>query len=562
MSETTAKRPKGLGDLYSGDHRAMKRREWRGVKDTMYDYWRWLKLLAMLGGKLGPVSVQLVKALKRYRWMMSYLTTPAFVDRHTVGLRGYELRYTHEQFFALLQNSAAMVRDLLERDAHLNPKSQKAAALREKTVIFDEMMPFQLMAGFPTLKGIPLQMIPIFEAGEVDQQANMYYIDAIEHFGLASDVCPLPGAECGCAVVDDYPDAGKLFISSTMPCDGSVVSTMYMERYFRHLDCYQITPPQRFNEDQVQEYAVKNLKGAIRFIEEHMGVTFDWDAYFKVMARHNEETKFMLDKWDINCTSYPQICGAGLALHREYEFQIASSLDDYFVKADRRVNRMMLKGYERDKALDNKARYRAIVWSCPAHYYPSVSFALMTGSEALVPRDETLVYGPDLPTLRKDTPFARVTLVRTDDIQAAGEQAAYEIMKGIELKKYDAAPRGYMVRASALTWREQVRVSKDAVRGGLTFAGVGALLAKTYHENPHVKAVKVIFITLPDGPYAPLERLASQSEERKKALNHVLADLKMDCRACEWKPVCDEVDGMKEMHQKYIREQNNGRESL
>ena len=194
--------------------------------------------------------------------------------------------------------------------------------------------------------------------------------------------------------------------------------------------------------------------------------------------------------------------------------------------------------------------------------YPSVSFALMTGSEALVPRDETLVYGPDLPALRKDTPFARVTLVCTDDIEAAGEQAAYEIMKGIELKKYDAAPRGYMVRASALTWREQVRVSKDAVRGGLTFAGVGALLAKTYRENPHVKAVKVIFITLPDGPYAPLERLASQSEERKKALNHVLADLKMDCRACEWKPVCDEVDGMKEMHQKYIREQNNGRESL
>ena len=374
MSETTAKRPKGLGDLYSGDHRAMKHREWRGVKDTMYDYWRWLKLLAMLGGKLGPVSVQLVKALKRYRWMMSYLTTPAFADRHTVGLRGYELRYTHEQFFALLQNSAAMVRDLLERDAHLNPKSKKAAALREKTVIFDEMMPFQLMAGFPTLKGIPLQMIPVFEAGEVDQQANMYYIDAIEHFGLASDVCPLPGAECGCAVVDDYPDAGKLFISSTMPCDGSVVSTMYMERYFRHLDCYQITPPQRFNEDQVQEYAVKNLKGAIRFIEEHMGVTFDWDAYFKVMARHNEETKFMLDKWDINCTPYPQICGAGLALHREYEFQIASSLDDYFVKADRRVNRMMLKGYERDKALDNKARYRAIVWSCPAHYYSNFTY--------------------------------------------------------------------------------------------------------------------------------------------------------------------------------------------
>lgn len=94
---------KGLGDLYSGDKRYMKHREWRGFKDTMYDYWRWLKLLGMLGKTLMPVAPQMMKALKRYRWMVSYLTTPAFVDRHTVGLRKYELRYTHMQFYAVLQ---------------------------------------------------------------------------------------------------------------------------------------------------------------------------------------------------------------------------------------------------------------------------------------------------------------------------------------------------------------------------------------------------------------------------------------------------------------------------
>ena len=81
-----------------------------------------------------------------------------------------------------------MIRDLLERDENLNPNSKKAAELRSKTVIFDEMMPIQIMNGCPTLKGIPIQMSPIFVVGEVDQQANIYYIDAIEHYGLASEV--------------------------------------------------------------------------------------------------------------------------------------------------------------------------------------------------------------------------------------------------------------------------------------------------------------------------------------------------------------------------------------
>lgn len=364
---------KGLGNLYSAEHRCTKHREWRGFKDTFYDYFRWLKLLGLLGGTLAPVMPQMMKALKRYRWMASYLTTPAFVDRHTIGLRGYELRYTHMQFYAVLQNSARMIKEMLERDENLNPKSKRAKKLREKTIIFDEMMPIQIMNGFPTLKGILIQMVPIFMAGEVDQQANMYYIDAVEHYGLAPDVCPLPGAEAGCCVVDDYPRIASAYISSSMPCDGSVASTMYSDRYF-NLPSYQITPPQRFNEPEVQEYAVKNLWGAVEFIEKQFNVKFDWDAFFEGVKRYNNETKYIIEKWDVNCTPYPQICGAALALHREYEMQIASALDPKMGEYDEKVCKLMRKGYEHSKSIDDKAKYRAIVWSCPAHYYSNFTY--------------------------------------------------------------------------------------------------------------------------------------------------------------------------------------------
>ena len=69
---------KGLGDLYSAEHRCTKRREWKGLKDTLYDYGCWLRLLGMLGCKLGPVLPQFFRGLKRYRWLVSYITTPRF----------------------------------------------------------------------------------------------------------------------------------------------------------------------------------------------------------------------------------------------------------------------------------------------------------------------------------------------------------------------------------------------------------------------------------------------------------------------------------------------------
>ncbi len=179
---------------------------------------------------------------------------------------------------------------------------------------------------------------------------------------------------------------------------------------------------------------------------------------------------------------------------------------------------------------------------------PSVHYTAVTNSLELVDKDQILLYGKDLQELSKNSPFARITLLRTDDIEENGEQGAYSIIKNIEMKKFDVSPEGYMMRAAAMSNREQVRVAKTAVKRGLTFEQVGNLFISKYKENPHVKAVKIIFITLPNAPYESLDTLADSSVAITRALNHVIADLNMDCKHCQWKPVCDEVEGMKEMH--------------
>ena len=211
---------------------------------------------------------------------------------------------------------------------------------------------------------------PVCLPGEVDQNANIMYVDAAERMGLAADVCPLPSAEVGCAIVDDYPQVGSSFITSSMPCDGSLGAALFMDRYMKKLPSFTLTPPQRFNEPETNAYAVKDLKNCIRFIEETYDVKWDWDAFWKKAEEYNKTTQCMLDKWDVNCTPYPQVIGSALSLQREYEFQTAACLDSFMTKQDEKVTKMMLKGYEEDREADRRDyKYRAIVWCCPAHYY-------------------------------------------------------------------------------------------------------------------------------------------------------------------------------------------------
>ena len=187
--------------------------------------------------------------------------------------------------------------------------------------------------------------------------------------------------------------------------------------------------------------------------------------------------------------------------------------------------------------------------------YPSVSITAVTQSEALIPKDSVVLCGADLDHIKSDCAYARVTLLRTDDILEKGEQAAYARIKRLETQKFRIGAEGYMMRPSAMTNREQVRVSSRAVKSGLRFQGVGNLLVQAYHRDPHVRAVQVIFVTAPQAPYRALDALADQIAVRTKMLDHALADVSMNCRACEWKPVCDAVEGMKELHQQRMNKE-------
>jgi CO dehydrogenase/acetyl-CoA synthase beta subunit len=98
------------------------------------------------------------------------------------------------------------------------------------------------------------------------------------------------------------------------------------------------------------------------------------------------------------------------------------------------------------------------------------------------------------------------------------------------------------------SYREQVRVSKQAVKRGINFRAIGNSYIAKYKENSNVLNVKVIFITDPKVNFDALRVSAKMADDITSTLTHILEGLPTDCSVCQLKEVCDEVEGMKELH--------------
>lgn len=180
---------------------------------------------------------------------------------------------------------------------------------------------------------------------------------------------------------------------------------------------------------------------------------------------------------------------------------------------------------------------------------PAISGLFFTSDQSFVPQDEIWRLGPDLSEIRENVPYARLTLIRVAEGCFSGEAEAYSDLRKMEYTRYHVNPEGYMMRISTASEREPVRISRKALDQGLTFEKAGRSFIKGYRSHPKVEAVKLVFVTAADFPYEQLVKLAHQGEQITKSMNHIFNNLVMDCSACNLKPVCDEVEGLRELHQ-------------
>lgn len=354
-----------LGSFYNGG-KVRSRREWRGVKDTMYDYSRWLKIMGMLTKFLAnPTNI---KGFFRYRWMSNYLAVPMMIDRHTVGLRNEQLRVCRTEFDLVAEDVAKLLTNLFKGDRNTGNDEE----FSKKVVLMDENEMTVTMMGFPTLKGLSRETPSIYISVLLNQYAACPYIDIAQEYGLPGDVCPMPEAEAGVSIADDFPVLGACAIQCNTTCDGSLMGNGVISKRLELEDgipCFQLATPMRHREDDVQEYAAQEVRNAIKFIEENTGEKWDWDYYFECAKRVNESTRHRQEWLDMNKTDYPQVFGSNLALYNETNYMAICGKMQDFVEADRKITALAEQGYKEKRMVLPEYRHRAIVWGVQSHFY-------------------------------------------------------------------------------------------------------------------------------------------------------------------------------------------------
>ncbi len=180
---------------------------------------------------------------------------------------------------------------------------------------------------------------------------------------------------------------------------------------------------------------------------------------------------------------------------------------------------------------------------------PCVSSLAITND--IVFSNSVYLLGNDLDKIKTDSPFGKFVFIQVEEFE--NEQNTFDKIKELESLRYRLNVDGFMTRASALNLREQIRVSKNAIKSGVTFAEYGKALLNEYLKFPYVKSAEIYYVTEFDD-FEALNQIAKKINQTTSALNHIFDNVMFDCSTCNLKEICDEVDGLKELHLKNIKE--------
>lgn len=218
--------------------------------------------------------------------------------------------------------------------------------------------------------------------------------------------------------------------------------------------------------------------------------------------------------------------------------------DDLVKEVNECLDGRAQKSYPLGKPWQDAGRNEVILKRDTEYELDGIGFNLV--SSLPVGESRVVVIGPELNQIKDEARYCRISLIQIDDVD--DEQTAYNLIRKVEYAKYHYFPKGFMVRTASTSHKEMVRVSKSALKEGLNFEGVGNLLVNKYLENKAVRAVKLIYITDQSVNFDRLEKISSRNYAITETLNHIMTNVNFDCSTCNLKPVCDEVEGMKELH--------------
>lgn len=178
----------------------------------------------------------------------------------------------------------------------------------------------------------------------------------------------------------------------------------------------------------------------------------------------------------------------------------------------------------------------------------SVALLIWTDSADEINDRRITVIGPDLNEAGIDKmPFGKIVLISGHGFN---DENAYQRYQEMEAVRFKLNLEGYMLRAVPQENKEWSRVSKRALQSGFSLQVLGNELIRELKSLEYVDAAEIIFITSSETDIQEFKPIAAKVTKVCQAMNKMFDDLEYDCSSCDFSDVCNEIDGLKAMHQK------------
>lgn len=178
----------------------------------------------------------------------------------------------------------------------------------------------------------------------------------------------------------------------------------------------------------------------------------------------------------------------------------------------------------------------------------SLAFLLWTESVGKINDNQITIVGPDIDRINEERiPFGKIVLVK---IHGFENDNAYKRFEQMDHLKFRSELDGYMLRSVPQDLKEWSRVSKKALKSGLSLRIMGNELIRDLKKLDFVDEAEIVFITSSKEDIRRFKPIAETTGKAIQAMNKMFVDLEYDCEHCGFKDVCNEIEGMKEMHEK------------
>jgi len=141
--------------------------------------------------------------------------------------------------------------------------------------------------------------------------------------------------------------------------------------------------------------------------------------------------------------------------------------------------------------------------------------------------------------------FGKIVFLQTEEFT---DDAAYEFQQAVQLADLRLKLEHVMTRSSSRQYQINLRVGKKAAEAGLGLDAMVRTMRQHFLLIPGVKDAAVILLA-GDGPlYKQLLPIAEKVKDVTAALNTMFEGIDMDCGSCNLNEICDEVEGLRELH--------------